>query len=561
MPHTLRSLFPPAICAILMPASLIAQLRRDPLIRVPKETRVEKRSCRVPRFLCRERRGLSLLSLTAVFLFAALTTIDSAVAEGIHPALSTRQCTNQSVTDILLPTSWLPPIACDSMSQVLVFMHRLGGWSGIGLDTLRVCQFNSDGMSIGEDMIVKSTFGIGPRDIAPRPSGEILICWGEGLLIRAAAFGPERTMLFQPVYVVPDPYDGSASVSGGRIAFDDAGNFVVGCNYLNSNKGIFESWLQRFNNSGNSIGSISRIPSNAKSAVAMAPDGSHAIAWNGSDFHIYVRRFSPDGNELGSSILVDTVAFVSSYHQLWMSMDQQGNIALVWAAHYPQRENMDIYLQRIDKNGMMSGPPSMVNDDTSAASHGDPGMSFTRQGALVIAWRDFRAKRKQCDIYCQRYNPDGTRFGDNLLVGREVTAVGRLSGPINVATDGNIVACTWPDSMQRVHLTIFPWQQDVVASIDPRSVPITPDYYELQQNYPNPFNPSTTIRYGLPNRTHVLLTVYNTLGQLVAQLVDGEMERGYHEARFDGAGLSSGVYFYRMQAGSYEETRKFLLIR
>jgi hypothetical protein len=89
----------------------------------------------------------------------------------------------------------------------------------------------------------------------------------------------------------------------------------------------------------------------------------------------------------------------------------------------------------------------------------------------------------------------------------------------------------------------------------------TPKEFSLMQNYPNPFNPSTTIRYGLPQRSQVTLTVYNTLGQSVSTLVNGDMEAGYHEVKFDGSGLSSGVYFYRMQAGSYVETKKLLLVR
>jgi hypothetical protein len=83
----------------------------------------------------------------------------------------------------------------------------------------------------------------------------------------------------------------------------------------------------------------------------------------------------------------------------------------------------------------------------------------------------------------------------------------------------------------------------------------------ILQNYPNPFNPSTTIHYGLSNRLHVTLTVYNTMGQKVAQLVNGDQEAGYHKVRFDGSGLSSGVYFYRFQAGDFSQTRKLLLLR
>lgn len=85
--------------------------------------------------------------------------------------------------------------------------------------------------------------------------------------------------------------------------------------------------------------------------------------------------------------------------------------------------------------------------------------------------------------------------------------------------------------------------------------------YVLDQNYPNPFNPSTTILYGLPSRSHVTLSVFNTLGQQVSNLVQAEQDAGYHEVKFDGADLPSGVYFYRMRVGSFTETRKLLLVR
>ncbi len=83
----------------------------------------------------------------------------------------------------------------------------------------------------------------------------------------------------------------------------------------------------------------------------------------------------------------------------------------------------------------------------------------------------------------------------------------------------------------------------------------------LEGNYPNPFNPSTTIRYALPERGHVTLTMFNTLGQQIAVLQQGEVDAGYHEVRFSGEKLSSGVYYYRLQAGSYTETKRLLLLR
>ena len=88
-----------------------------------------------------------------------------------------------------------------------------------------------------------------------------------------------------------------------------------------------------------------------------------------------------------------------------------------------------------------------------------------------------------------------------------------------------------------------------------------PAAFMLEQNYPNPFNPSTTIRYGVPVRSHVSLTVYNTLGERVAVLVEEEQSPGFHDVRCDGRDLPSGVYIYALRAAGYSEARKLLLIR
>jgi photosystem II stability/assembly factor-like uncharacterized protein len=100
-----------------------------------------------------------------------------------------------------------------------------------------------------------------------------------------------------------------------------------------------------------------------------------------------------------------------------------------------------------------------------------------------------------------------------------------------------------------------------VTSVETGGSPDNPGEFSLVGNYPNPFNPSTTIRYGLPARSHVRLSVFNTLGQQVAVLQDGEQESGYHEVRFDGSNLPSGVYFYRMESGTFTETKKLVLTK
>jgi len=88
-----------------------------------------------------------------------------------------------------------------------------------------------------------------------------------------------------------------------------------------------------------------------------------------------------------------------------------------------------------------------------------------------------------------------------------------------------------------------------------------PAQFILSQNYPNPFNPITEIKYALPKDSYVRLEIYNLLGQKVASLVDGKQKAGYKTARWDAGSFSSGVYFYRLQAGSFVQTRKMVLIK
>jgi len=95
-----------------------------------------------------------------------------------------------------------------------------------------------------------------------------------------------------------------------------------------------------------------------------------------------------------------------------------------------------------------------------------------------------------------------------------------------------------------------------------------PNIFSLEQNYPNPFNPSTTIRYEIPEQSFVTIKVYDILGNEITTLVNEEKAAGNYEVEFNTSShsgnvrnLTSGIYFYRLQAGSFIETKKMILMK
>lgn len=150
-----------------------------------------------------------------------------------------------------------------------------------------------------------------------------------------------------------------------------------------------------------------------------------------------------------------------------------------------------------------------------------------------------------CDLPC--LHVDSTASSSKLLDGHGMVIPGILYD-----FDGQVRNAVTPD----IGADEFSWIAVAVGKTEG-----LPEAFTLGQNYPNPFNPSTTIRYGLPQAQSVRLAVYNPLGQEVAVLAAGVQEPGYHEVHFDGSGLASGVYFYRLQAGSFVQSRRLLLLR
>ena len=92
-------------------------------------------------------------------------------------------------------------------------------------------------------------------------------------------------------------------------------------------------------------------------------------------------------------------------------------------------------------------------------------------------------------------------------------------------------------------------------------VEIVPKEFALYQNYPNPFNPSTKINYSVPFDSKVIISIYSITGELVTELVNDNVAAGSYSVNFNGSNLASGIYFYRMAAGSFVKTYKMMLMK
>jgi len=153
----------------------------------------------------------------------------------------------------------------------------------------------------------------------------------------------------------------------------------------------------------------------------------------------------------------------------------------------------------------------------------------------------------------QKFTPDGEFV---TLWGSFGDGEGKFNHPQDIVVDEENYIYVLDTGNIRVQKFTFDGEPIFVDKTD-----FLPLEFSLLQNYPNPFNPSTTIRYGIPERSHVHLSVYNYLGQRVTNLVNQEQDAQYHEISFDASHLPSGVYIYRLQAGEYVESRKMLYIR
>ncbi len=208
-------------------------------------------------------------------------------------------------------------------------------------------------------------------------------------------------------------------------------------------------------------------------------------------------------------------------------------------------DNINIYVRKL---GPFNSGYTNINGTVSMTG---PGASAGRSGVLVYAYRNNEIAGYAMTDVNGNYTISGLSPGYFLVFADKIGFNETTALEVNVGYD-----VTGSPTGATVNFTM----NSTTMSVQPKGS-VQPTEYSLSQNFPNPFNPSTSITYSVPAAGNVSLKVYNIVGQEVATLVNGVHAAGEYRAAFNASSLSSGVYFYRLEAGSTAIVKKMMLLK
>lgn len=311
------------------------------------------------------------------------------------------------------------------------------------------------------------------------------------------------------------------------------------------NLGQITFWTQEFGTYGDD--GTFHVVFNGDGFQVVAPGDTFNIFpivyWNSQDQQtIELTADSVARNPAISDTVVDLAPW-ASVGNAWphIAVGPDNVVAVVWQ----QMEMIDATTLRIVL-GSVGGTPitPFVATDIYCAVSSDNGQTWSEPFKVG-------GEEGESDIYPMLARDIEKDANNNYLM--HLSYLWDTNPGISLNDASDFSECAWIYNL--VDIT-----SHVVTGINPTGETPARDF-KLAQNYPNPFNPSTTINFNLPRPTEVTLEVFNNLGQKVTTLVNGRLNAGDHEVKFEGNNLSSGIYFYRLTTDNFSQKRKMVLLK
>jgi hypothetical protein len=328
-------------------------------------------------------------------------------------------------------------------------------------------------------------------------------------------------------------------------------------------------------------------------------DGSDGaiITWtdnrSGSNNDIYARRINSGGvaQWTANGVEICTASDIQSQPDI---INDGGSGAIITWSDFRSGTKSDIYAQKINSSGSVQWNTNGLLVCNAANDKVRPALISDGSDGAIITWQDSRNVSTSADIYASKVFSDGAlpvelvsftalTNGTNILLNWETaTEVNNYGFNIETRLENlewktiGFVQGHGNSNSQKQYLFVYKnppcgknqfrlKQIDLDGSLTYSGIVDfyieAPNQFIVYQNYPNPFNPTTTITYSLTKDSFVTLKIFNELGREVKTLVSENKLPGKYEVKFDGKNLSSGVYFYKITAGDFTDTKKLIILK
>ena len=360
----------------------------------------------------------------------------------------------------------------------------------------------------------------------------------------------------------------AAAQRGPKLVSDGSGGAFI--TWYDNRAGNYDIYTQRVGSAGavqwttNGVATCTMATDQLKPDICSDGAGGVIITWydyrSTTDFNIYAQRQGPAGAIVW---VVDGVVMNNNvaYDQIDPKIvsDGLGGAIISWT-DYRTGITADIYAQRVNSTGAVQWTATGVIICTSAGDQIKSQLVSDGNNGAYITWEDHR-NAGNSDIYAQRIASNAAI--NWAATGFAICTAGNDQLSPMIVSNGNLGAIVvWQDYRSGNNFDIYEVGFNIngLVAIE-NSGTMNPNEFALSQNYPNPFNPSTKIKFSIPKSSFVKLTIYDVLGQEKDILVDEQLSAGSYSVNFNALNFPSGVYFYKITAGSFTDTKKMILIK